>query len=196
MVKLQKLVLRNFKSFKKADIPISKGFTAIVGSNGSGKTNILDALLFVMGTSSMKMLRASKMEELVNNSAVENYAKVDLHFKDKDRNYVVQRMIDKQGKGIYRLDGKRKTRNEILSLFQELDIRPDGHNIVVQGDTTRVIEMSPIERRQIIDELAGLQEFDAKKEEALKALQKVDNKLRDAGIVMQERENYLDQLRC
>ena len=55
MVKLQKLVLRNFKSFKKADIPISNGFTAIVGSNGSGKTNILDALLFVLGTSSMKM---------------------------------------------------------------------------------------------------------------------------------------------
>jgi len=195
MVKLQKLVLRNFKSFKKADIPISKGFTAIVGSNGSGKTNILDALLFVMGTSSMKMLRASKMEELVNNSAVENYAKVDLHFKDKNRTYVVQRMINKQGKGIYRLDGKRKTRNEISSLLQELGIRPDGHNIVVQGDTTRVIEMSPIERRQIIDELAGLQEFDAKKEEALKALQKVDNKLRDAGIVMQERENYLEELR-
>ncbi len=195
MVRLQKLVLRNFKSFKKADIPLSNGFTAIVGSNGSGKTNILDGLLFVLGISSMKMLRVSKMDELVNSSAVESYAKAELSLKHGNKTYLVQRMIDKQGKGIYRLDGKRKTRNEIISLLLELGIRPDGHNIVVQGDTTRVIEMSPVERRQIIDELAGLQEFDAKKEEALKELQKVDNKLRDAGIVLQERENYLEQLR-
>ncbi len=195
MVKLQKLVLRNFKSFKKADIPLSNGFTAIVGSNGSGKTNILDALLFSLGISSMKMLRVSKMDELVNTGAAENYAKVELTLKHDGKTYVVQRMINKQGKGIYRLDGKRKTRNEIASLLLELGIKPEGHNIVVQGDTTRVIEMSPLERRQIIDELAGLQEFDAKKEEALKELQKVDNKLRDAGIVMQERENYLEQLR-
>ena len=195
MVKLQKLVLRNFKSFKKADIPLSKGFTAIVGSNGSGKTNVLDALLFVLGISSMKMLRVSKVSELVNSSAVENYAKVELTLKHKDKIYTIQRMIDKQGKCIYRLDGKRKTKNELTSLLSELGIKPDGHNIVVQGDTTRIIEMSPLERRQIIDELAGLQEFDAKKEEALKELQKVDNKLRDAGIVLQERENYLEQLR-
>lgn len=195
MVKLQKLVLRNFKSFKKADIPISRGFTAIVGSNGSGKTNILDGLLFALGISSMKMLRVSRIDELVNSNATENYAKVDLILKDKDKTYEVQRMIDKQGKCVYRLDGKRKTRNEISSLLSELGIKPEGHNIVVQGDTTRVIEMNPVERRQIIDELAGLQEFDSKKEEALKELQKVDNKLRDAGIVLQERENYLEQLR-
>lgn len=195
MVKLQKLVLRNFKSFKKADIPVSRGFTAIVGSNGSGKTNILDGLLFVLGISSMKMLRVSRIDELVNSNSTENYAKVELVLKDKDKTYEVQRMIDKQGKCVYRLDGKRKTRNEIVSLLLELGIRPEGHNIVVQGDTTRVIEMNPIERRQIIDELAGLQEFDAKKEEALKELQKVDNRLRDAGIILQERENYLEQLR-
>jgi len=196
MARLQKLVLRNFKSFRKADIPISKGFTAIVGSNGSGKTNILDGLLFVLGISSMKMLRVSKLEELVNNNALENYAKVELALKEGDRQYILQRMIDKQGKSVYRLDGKRKTKNEIVSLLLELGIKSEGHNIVVQGDTTRVIEMSPLERRQIIDELAGLQEFDAKKEEALKELQKVDNKIRDAGIVMQERENYLEKLRA
>ncbi len=141
------------------------------------------------------MLRVSRIDELVNNSAVENYAKVELSIKEGEKTYLVQRMIDKKGKSIYRLDGKRKTRNEIVSLLLELGIKSDGHNIVVQGDTTRVIEMSPIERRQIIDELAGLQEFDAKKEEALKELQKVDNKLRDAGIVLQERENYLEQMR-
>ena len=61
MPHIQKMVLKNFKSFRKADIPIAKGFTAIAGSNGSGKTNILDALLFVLGATSLKSLRASML---------------------------------------------------------------------------------------------------------------------------------------
>ncbi len=194
MVKLKRLVLRNFKSFKKAEIPISRGFTCIVGGNGCGKTNILDALLFVMGITSLKALRAGKLTELVNNNTVENYAKVELTLGDGDNNYTIQRMIDKQGKCVYRLDGQRKTLGEISSLLLELGLRPDGHNIVAQGDVTRVIEMNPEQRRQIIDETAGLQEFDEKKEEALKNLDKVDVKLRNANIVLQERENYLAEL--
>ena len=116
MTRLIKLSLKNFKSFKKAEIPISKGFTSIVGSNGSGKSNTLDALLFVLGITSLKTLRAGKLTDLVNTNAKENYAKVDLLIKDKDKQYEVSRMIDKQGKSIYRLDGKRTTLNEINSL--------------------------------------------------------------------------------
>jgi chromosome segregation protein len=194
MVRLHRLVLRNFKSFKKADIPLSNGFTCIVGGNGSGKSNILDALLFAMGITSLKALRAGRLSELVNNSAVENYAKVELALKHDHKDYVIERLIDKQGKCVYRLDGARKTLGEISSLLLELGVRPDGHNIVVQGDVTRIIEMNALERRQIVDELAGLMEFDLKKEEALKNLEKVDIKLRDAGIIMQERENYLQEL--
>ncbi|MDP2973923.1 MAG: AAA family ATPase, partial [Candidatus Diapherotrites archaeon] len=194
MVRLHRLVLRNFKSFKKADIPLSNGFTCIVGGNGSGKSNILDALLFAMGITSLKALRAGRLSELVNNSAVENYAKVELVLKHDHKEYVIERLIDKQGKCVYRLDGARKTLGEISSLLLELGVKPDGHNIVVQGDVTRIIEMNALERRQIVDELAGLMEFDLKKEEALKNLEKVDIKLRDAGIIMQERENYLQEL--
>ncbi|MCX6799437.1 MAG: AAA family ATPase [Candidatus Diapherotrites archaeon] len=194
MIRLQKLVLRNFKSFQKAEIPLSSGFTVIVGSNGSGKTNILDAILFALGTSSIKSLRAGRIQELVNNSAQESYAKVELTLKAKDTTYLVQRMIDKQGKSVYRLNDRRKTRDEISALLLELGIKPTGHNIVAQGDVTRIIEMSPEERRQIIDELAGLQEFDEKKEEAMKELQKVEEKLKGAGIVLSEREHYLEQL--
>ncbi|MDD5162599.1 MAG: AAA family ATPase [Candidatus ainarchaeum sp.] len=194
MVKLQKLVLKNFKSFKKAEIPFSDGFTAIVGGNGCGKTNILDALMFVMGATSLKTLRAAKLSELVNNGAMENYAKVDLTIKHNDQKYDISRMIDKQGKSICRLNDQRKTLNEISSLLGELGIRPSGHNIVVQGDATRLIEMTPEERRRIIDELAGLHEFDEKKAEALKNLEKVEMRIKEAAIVMAERENYLQSL--
>ncbi len=194
VAKIHKLVLKNFKSFKNAEVPIADGFTVIAGSNGSGKSNILDAILFGIGATSLKTIRASRLTDLVNNNASENYAKVDLHIKHNGKNYKISRMIDKQGKCIYRLDGNRVTLSEISSLLRELDIRPDGHNIVMQGDVTRVIEMSPDERRQIIDELAGLQEFDEKKAEAMKNLDKVETKIRDTNIVLHERETYLEDL--
>ena len=194
MTRLIKLSLKNFKSFKKAEIPISKGFTSIVGSNGSGKSNTLDALLFVLGITSLKTLRAGKLTDLVNTNAKENYAKVDLLIKDKDKQYEVSRMIDKQGKSIYRLDGKRTTLNEINSLLVELGIDVDGHNIVTQGDITKIIEMSPIQRREIIDSVAGLSEFDSKKEEAIKELDKVDLKIKEATIILNERNEFLTDL--
>ncbi|MFA5930697.1 MAG: AAA family ATPase [archaeon] len=194
MTRLVKLTLKNFKSFKRAEIPISKGFTAIVGSNGSGKSNILDALLFVLGITSLKTLRAGKLTDLVNNDAKESYAKVDLLIKDKDRQYEVSRMIDKQGKSVYRLDGKRTTLNEISSLLTDLGIDVSGHNIVTQGDITKIIEMSPIERREIIDNIAGLSEFDEKKEEAIKELDKVDSRIKEATIILNERNTFLLEL--
>jgi chromosome segregation protein len=194
MTKLLKLSLKNFKSFKKAEIPITKGFTAIVGSNGSGKSNILDALLFVLGITSLKTLRAGKLTDLVTNDAKENYAKVDLAIKDGEKQYEISRMIDKQGKSVYRLDGKRTTLNEILSLLTDLGIDVTAHNIVTQGDITKIIEMSPIERRQIIDNIAGLSEFDQKKEEAIKELDKVDLRIKEATIIMNERTAFLTEL--
>jgi chromosome segregation protein len=194
MTRLVRLTLKNFKSFKKAEIPISKGFTAIVGSNGSGKSNILDALLFVLGITSLKTLRAGKLTDLVNTDARENYGKVDLIIKDAGKQYEVSRMIDKQGKSVYRLDGKRTTLNEISSLLTELGIDVSGHNIVTQGDITKIVEMSPIERREIIDNLAGLSEFDAKKEEAISELDKVDSKIKEATIILNERNTFLVEL--
>ncbi|MDD3083593.1 MAG: AAA family ATPase [Candidatus ainarchaeum sp.] len=194
MTKLVKLKLKNFKSFKKAEIPISNGFTAIVGSNGSGKSNVLDALLFVLGITSLKTLRAAKLIDLVNNDAKENYAKVDLIIKDEKINYEISRMIDKQGKSVYRLNEKRTTLNEINSLLVDLGIDISGHNIVTQGDITKIIEMSAIERREIIDNIAGLSEFDEKKDEAIKELNKVDSRIKEATIILNERNNFLVEI--
>lgn len=194
MTRLVKLSLKNFKSFKRADIPISSGFTAIVGGNGSGKSNILDALLFVLGITSLKTLRAGKLTDLVNTDAKENYSKVDLVLKDKGRQYEISRMVDKQGKSVYRLDGKRTTLNEISSLITELGIDIDGHNIVTQGDITRIIEMSPVERREVIENIAGLSEFDAKKDEAIGELDKVDSRIKEATIILNERTTFLEEL--
>ncbi|MBI4210349.1 MAG: AAA family ATPase [Candidatus Diapherotrites archaeon] len=158
-------------------------------------SNILDALLFAMGITSLRLLRASKLIDLVNHDASEGYAKVELKLKDAGgRELEITRMIDRQGKSIYKLDGKRKTLNEIQALLLEIGVNPNGHNIVVQGDITRIIEMNAKQRREIIEEVAGLQEFQEKKEEALKKLEKVEQKVKDAHLVLNEREAYLQQL--
>lgn len=194
--RLVKIIMKNFKSFKKAEIPISSGFTAIVGSNGSGKSNVLDALLFVLGITSLKALRAGKLTDLVYNNATENYAKVDLIIEGNKKKYNISRMIDRQGKSVYRLDEKRTTLNEINSLLVELGVDIDGHNIVTQGDITKVVNMSAIERREIIDNIAGLSEFDSKKEEAIKELNKVDQRIKEATIVLNERTTFLEELKA
>lgn len=194
MVKITRLRLKNFKSFRKANLPIHRGFTSIVGSNASGKSNILDALLFVFGETSLKMLRAGKLSELVNHDAEENYAKVEVEVEHDGKHFEIARLIDKQGRGIVKLDGKKKSLGEVTALLQEIGLQAGSHNVVVQGDITRVIEMSHKERRQIIEEIAGLSEFEEKKQEALKKLEDVEKRVREVEIVLKEREAYLQKL--
>lgn len=198
-VRLQRLQLRNFKSFRKASIPFSDGFTAIAGANGSGKSNILDALLFVSGITSLKMLRAGKLTDLVNHDAEDNEARVDLiieHGQSSGEKKVLElsRSIDRTGKSVYRIDQKRSTLNEVASLLQELSIDPNGHNIVVQGDITHIIQMNPKERREMLDDAAGIREFDEKRTESMKELDKVEVRIKEVRIVLHEREVFLQKM--
>ena len=193
---LTKLRMKNFKSFKNASIPFGRGFTAIAGANGSGKSNIMDAVLFALGETSLKSIRASRLTDLVHSGAPagENYAIVNLTLEGEKNTYEISRTIDKQGKSVYRLNEKRVTLSEVQNLLHELGLRVDGHNLVSQGDLMRIIDMNPIERRELIDEVAGLQEFEEKKNEAVKDLDKVDRKIKDVTIVLNERMAIIEQL--
>ncbi|MFH1256382.1 MAG: LAGLIDADG family homing endonuclease [Candidatus Diapherotrites archaeon] len=176
------------------DLAISGHHNFVANNIFVHNSNILDALLFVLGATSLKMLRASRMIELVNHDSEDGYAKVEVELAQAGKTYLISRAIDKQGKGIVRLDGKRVGLNEVQALLQELGIRVDGHNIVVQGDITRVIEMNARERREIIDDAAGLSEFEEKKKEALEKLDKVDRRIKDTFLVLNEREKRLQEL--
>ncbi len=194
MTILTGIKMKNFKSFKKAEVPFAHGFTAIAGANGSGKSNILDAILFAMGATSLKMLRVSKLIELVNQDSADGYAKVELTLNSKGKSMAITRIIDRQGRSVFKVDEKKKTLNEIQSLLLELGVNPGGHNIVVQGDITRVIEMNARQRLQVIEEAAGLAEFEEKKDEALKKLDQVEQKVKEALLILNEREAYLRQI--
>ncbi len=136
------------------------------------------------------------MTDLVNNQAKDDYAKVEIELEDpkKDTKFTISRTIDTGGKSIIRLNDKRVTLNETASMLEEMGIKPYGHNIVVQGDVTRIIEMNAIQRREMIDEVAGIREFDEKKAEAEKELGNVEQKIKEVRIVLNERQSQLEQL--
>lgn len=206
MVKLDKLVIQGFKSFKrKASIPIHDGFSVFTGPNGSGKTNISDAICFVLGRTSSKSLRAPKAENLIFHGSktkpASDYAMVALHFNNRDKSLPldeevsVSRRINKAGVSTYRLNGKVVTRQQVVDILAQAHIHPDGHNIIHQGDVNHIVEMDAIGRREILDEISGIAEYDEKKEKAMKEMEKVGVKLQEASILLQEKESIMEKLR-
>ncbi len=206
MVRIEKLEMQGFKSFaKKTTILFPSNFSVVCGPNGSGKSNILDGVCFVLGRTSAKSLRADRMLEMIFNGGEKKkpaeIAKVSLYFDNSDKSFpledetiVLSRKVNRKGVSIYKLNGRTVTRETILEILRSAHIHPDGHNIILQGDVTEVIEMSPNERREIIDEISGVMEFDAKREKAQKELLTVEERLKESAIVLSEREKSIDRL--
>jgi len=203
---ITKLVMQGFKSFnKKISLPLLPGFNVICGPNGAGKSNILDAIAFVLGRTSAKSLRADRLHELIftggpNKSAAE-YASVTMYLDNTNKVFPfelpeisVTRKVNRKGVSIYKINGKTTTREKILELLSSVRLHSDGHNIVLQGDVTQVIDMNPIERRSIIDEISGISEYNDKKSKAQKELDAVDSKLKEAEIVITERYDIYKKL--
>jgi len=194
---IEKIRLKNFKSFgKKAEIPFFKGFTVITGPNGSGKSNIIDSILFCLGLStSTKQLRAERLTDLVHNGRSE--AEVAILFSENGKKYEIARKVKITEKGYYSyyyLNGKSVSLSEIHSFLSQFGIYSDAYNVVMQGDVTRIIEMSPFQRRKIIDDVAGISEFDEKKEKALEELERVRESIEKLEAVIAEVNDRLQTL--
>ncbi len=208
MVRIEKMVLEGFKSFKrKASIPFPEGFSVVTGPNGSGKTNIADALYFVLGSGASKSLRARRAHEVIfqgnAKKKASDHAKVTMHLANHERNLpvdedtvTVTRRVNKAGVSSYRLGGKISTKQEVMDVLSQSGITLDGHNMIQQGDVTRIVEMNPVERRKIIDEIAGITEYDEKKEKAFKELEKVSDKVREAEIVLEQKDEIMQKIKA
>lgn len=207
MTKINKMVLHGFKSFaKRTELLFGEKFNCILGPNGSGKSNIGDALCFVLGRSSAKALRAEKSSNLIYNGGKAkkpaSFGEVSIHFDNSKKSFPVEdqeikvtRIVKQSGQSMYKINDKIKTRNEIVELLSAAKINPDGYNIVLQGDIIRFVEMSAIERRQIIEEISGMGIYEEKKEKALRELDRVDEHLKEAEIILAERNTYLKELK-
>lgn len=205
--KINKIVAHGFKSFAKfTEIPLSNGFNVVLGPNGSGKSNVLDSLCFVLGKSSSKSLRAEKSSNLIYNGgkskSPSKQGEVSIFFDNSNKTFPTEenevkitRIVRQTGQSIYKINDKTRTRQQILELLAVAKINPEGYNIILQGDIVKFVEMSPIDRRQIIEEIAGISIYEEKKHKALLELQKVGEKLKETEIVLIERNTYLKELK-
>jgi chromosome segregation protein len=176
------------------------GFTTISGPNGSGKSNIIDSLLFALGLSSTRSMRAERLPDLLNNLSGRNEAKVTVRFtNDQNENLEVSRRIKVKDTGYtstYTLNGKVSTLTEVHEELMKYNVSPTGFNVIMQGDVTGIVTMSATERRRIIDELAGVAEFDSLIERAGQELTTVGEKIEHQKIVLAEILTRLEVLRA
>ena len=192
-MRLDKLELRGFKSFRdKTVIAFPDKFTSIVGPNGSGKSNLTEAVCFVLGKS--RGLRANVLQDLIFNGGISgtpsSKAVVAITLSDDSgKSYRIARMVDKEGRSLYKLNDSRVPREKILDIVGD-----NEYNIILQDDVTKVIEMKPPERRVVIDDLCGIAEYDKKKGKAVKELGKVEDKISDTHLVLGEKAAYLARL--
>ena len=206
ITRINKLSLQGFKSFRKRiSIPFFPGFNVFCGPNGVGKSNVLDAITFVLGSASTKTLRAGRLNELIyhgnGNVPPSDYASVTLWLDNSDKIFpfeiseiAVKRKINNKGISIFKINGKTTTREKVTELLSAARIHPEGYNIIMQGDVSQVIEMTPQERRGIIDEISGIAQYNEKKEKAEKNLDIVGEKLKEVEIILTERLERLQEL--
>ncbi|PIO06308.1 hypothetical protein COT29_01690, partial [Candidatus Micrarchaeota archaeon CG08_land_8_20_14_0_20_59_11] len=187
---IKKIVMRNFKSFKTGAVHLTQGVCTIVGPNGSGKTNIIDSVLFAFGESSLKAMRVKKTKDLIFQD--NNVAEVALSLETNGAEHEIRHLLRKDGKTKYLLDGKR-VKKYVMEEFLSRS-RLSKNNIIKQGEVQRIVEMNPKDRRGLIDFLANVTEYEEKKKEALSELDKVEDKLREARAVLSEREGFLEEL--
>ena len=193
---ITELEIDNFKSFsKKTKIPFLEGFTVISGPNGSGKSNIVDSILFVLALSSSRNLRAEKLTDLINLNSGRNTAEVSLEFSDGTK---IKRRIKRTANGYYSynyLNERLCKQSDIVEYLARHGIKPHGYNVVMQGDVTRIMEMSDFERRKIIDEIAGVSEFDTKKQQSLSELDIVRERVEREELLLLELTRRVNELK-
>ncbi len=188
------------------DLCVEKDHNFIANNIIVHNSNILDALCFVLGRMSSKSMRAEKLGYLVYNGGKTkkpaSKAEVSIFFDNSDKIFPIEsphvkvsRLVKPDGQSIYRINDERRTRQQVLDLLSLAHIDPDGYNIVLQGDIIRFVEMTAEERRQVIEEIAGISLYEDKKQKAMNELDKVDQSLREAEIILSEKKEHLKELK-
>ncbi|MEM2952866.1 MAG: chromosome segregation protein SMC [Candidatus Bathyarchaeia archaeon] len=206
---IKKIELKGFKSFgpQTAKVVLDKGFTAITGPNGSGKTNIVDAVLFALGELSTRRLRAENAAKLIFNGSEKagleraRMAKVIIQFDNSDgripvdtATVTISREVYRNGQSVYRLNGRRISRAQIMEILSMAGISSTSQNIILQGTITRLTDISPMERRKIVEDLVGIAQYDAEKAEAEEKLRAADISIRTAMGRIDEVQRRVEDL--
>ena len=199
---LKAVEINSFKSFgEKVYIDFNRGITSIVGPNGSGKSNILDAVLWVLGEQSYKNIRAKESQDVIFSGGKEKKAatkaEVSLIIDNSDRyldfdNDIVKitRRIHITGENEYLINDSKSRLKEIGNLFLDTGIGKTAYSVIGQGKVERIINSSPKEIKNIIEEAAGIKKLQANRLEAQKNLGNIEVNLDKVEFILNEtREN-------
>ena len=198
--------MNGFKSFAdKIDISFGSGITAIVGPNGCGKSNISDAIKWVLGEQSYKAVRGSSMQDVIfkgtETRKMQSYAEVSLVFDNRSKVFqidesevTISRKLYRDGESEYALNGQPTRLKDINNLLHDSGIDRDGLTIISQGQVADLVAAKPENRRGIFEEAAGISKFRARKDEAERKLERTSQELVRVSDVLAEIERNLGPL--
>ncbi len=200
---LKALELLGFKSFAdKTRFEFPPGITVVVGPNGSGKSNVVDAIKWVLGEQSVKSLRGKEMADVIFNGSGSrkpvNSAEATLTFDNSNHLLAIDtpevhitRRVYRSGEGEYLINRQPCRLRDIRDLFAGTGAATEAYSVIEQGKVDVLLQSSPRERRAIFEEAAGISRFKAKKLEALRRLERVDQNLLRLSDIVEEVDNRL-----
>lgn len=212
---LKKVEITGFKSFAQKTTldflpdgsknPLS-GITAIVGPNGSGKSNVADAIRWALGEQSSKNLRGKKSDDVIfagtDTKAKLGAASVTLFFDNSDKRIPVEflevsitRKVYRSGEGEYFINGSRVRLMDVTDLLAKAGIGKDSYSVITQGMSDALLRVSGIERRSILEDAAGVKQYQIEKERAKRRLESTSENLRQVDALLVELTPHLKNLR-
>ena len=214
---LKSLNMLGFKSFAEAKIEFPEGVTAVVGPNGSGKSNVVDAILWVLGEQSTKTLRSEKMEDVIfNGTEVRKplgMAEVSLVIGGLDQaamkldgnsglpseltevqELMITRRLYRNGESEYLINKIHCRLKDIRSLLLDTRAGSKGHTVIAQGQIDQILNASPQDRRELIEETAGIVRYKKQKAEALRKLEATQQNLLRVRDIVAEVKKQLNSL--
>lgn len=207
MVYLKSIDAFGFKSFAEhTNIQFDEGVTAIVGPNGSGKSNITDAIKWVLGEQSAKSLRGAKMEDIIFSGAehrkAQNYAEVKLKLENSSgklqvdsTEVTVTRRLYRSGESEYYLNNDRARLKDIIDLFLDSGLGKEAFSIISQGRVDEILNAKPIDRRQILEESAGVLKYKKRKATSVQKLDQTEDNLSRVEDILYDLEGRVEPLR-
>lgn len=213
-MRLKSIKLSGFKSFvDTVNVPFESNMTAIVGPNGCGKSNVIDAVRWVMGESSAKMLRGESMADVIFNGSTGRkpvgQASIELTFdNDPDdpqrklggayaqyAEISVRRLVTRDGQSLYFFNGEKCRRRDISDLFLGTGLGPRSYAIIGQGMISRLVEARPEELRSTLEEAAGISKYKERRRETENRMRRTEDNLERLNDLREELDKQLERLK-
>lgn len=203
----EKIELQGFKSFAdKTNIPFTDGITGIVGPNGCGKSNVADAIMWVLGEQRPTALRGKQMSDVLfagtDNRKATSYCEVSLHFDNSKNIFPVSfekveitRKLYRSGESEYLINRNKCRLKDVVDILHDTGIGRDGYSIIGQGKVEKILSAKPEERRAIFEEAAGIAKFRSQKTETERKLAKTNENMNRINDILHEKESRLAPLK-